>query len=223
MAKYLIHTCPKRLWYVKEYLIPSLEASGIALEDIQIHNDKNGKGILESFLKSADKCKDKSEGTWHLQDDILICSDFKSRTEELNDGLVCGIATIFDRDRKGYKGEVSLHKMWYSFPCIRIPNDLMQEFKDWFNTYMRDNPIYRHVIDSGKHDDMLFRMFLEANYEYKPIKIVNAAPNLVEHVDFLIGGSITNNTRVRKIQSLYFEEPNLVEDLQNALDKRRLI
>lgn len=223
MAEYLIHTCPSRLWYVKEYLIPNLEASGIPLEAIQIHEDKDGKGILESFLKSADKCKDESKGKWHLQDDILISSDFKSRTEELDDGLVCGIATEFDRDRKGYKGEVSLHQMWYSFPCIRIPNSLMQEFKNWYDTYMRNNPIYRHVISSGKNDDMLFRMFLEANYENKPIKIINAAPNLVEHVDFLIGGSVANNNRVTKIQALYFEEPNLVEELKDALDKRRLI
>ena len=34
--QYLIHTCPKRKWYVDEYLIPSMQDQGIHRQDMQI-------------------------------------------------------------------------------------------------------------------------------------------------------------------------------------------
>ena len=39
----MIHCCPKRIWYVEEYLIPSMLRQGIDRENIIVwKNNKNG-------------------------------------------------------------------------------------------------------------------------------------------------------------------------------------
>lgn len=213
----MIHTCPKRLWYVYKYLIPSLIQQNIARDSIIIHLDCNNAGALESFVLSANKCVTEDGGTWHLQDDILICRDFREKTESFDEGIVCGIATEYDRERKNHHGRVQLHQMWYSFPCIRIPDKIMREFADWYLKYFKTNVIYKHIVRSGKHDDMVFRMFLEATYEENELLITNMKPNLVEHVDWLIGGSTINYHRDKPIRALYFDDEELVSKLRERL------
>ena len=44
MPKYLIHCCNDRMWYVKEFLIPSMIKQGISTDDIFIYQDKNKIG-----------------------------------------------------------------------------------------------------------------------------------------------------------------------------------
>lgn len=218
-TKYIIHTCPQRLWYVEKYLIPSLQSQYIPRNSIFIQLDCNNIGTLENFIKSAKYAATEEGGVWHLQDDVLICKHFKQITEQYNEGIVCGIATKFDRERKECCGEVGLHQMWYSFPCIRIPNEVMNGFVEWFETYMRGNPVYRKLIESKKHDDMMFRMYLEDNYEEHELKITNLNPNIVEHIDWLIGGSVTNKIRDDKIiRSLYFKDEELVLQLEKELN-----
>ena len=43
--KYMIHCCPKRMWYVEEYLIPSMLRQGIDRDSIIIWNDNKGGEI----------------------------------------------------------------------------------------------------------------------------------------------------------------------------------
>ncbi len=219
MTTYMIHTCPDRLWYVENYLVPSLLARGIRQNQIIIHNDDKCMGALHSFVKSAKYATTEGEGIWHLQDDVVVCKDFKELTEKYDDGIVCGIATEFDRERKGWYGDVTLHQMWYSFPCIRIPNDILNAFAEWFVKYVQNNVIYTQIVHSKKHDDMMFRMYLESTYKEDDLKITNLNPNLVEHVDWLIGGSVTNKARGKKVMALYFNEPELVEELKECLKK----
>ena len=54
--RYMIHACPQRMWYVNDYLLPSLKAQGIPEEEIAIWNDTEGKGTLFSCLESFKAC-----------------------------------------------------------------------------------------------------------------------------------------------------------------------
>lgn len=68
MAKYMIHAVPQRMWYVKDYLIPSMVEQGINKKDITVYVDKKKEGNLQSFLKSfAQAGAWENEGTWHMQ------------------------------------------------------------------------------------------------------------------------------------------------------------
>ena len=89
--RYMIHACPARMWYVKDFLIPSMMSQGIRGDDITVWNDSGGKGNLASCLESFASLKDTPGGTWHLQDDVMICRDFAARTKELaGSSIICG-------------------------------------------------------------------------------------------------------------------------------------
>lgn len=215
MAKYMIHTCKTRDWYVEKYLIPSMLKQGIKRSDIIVYLDINEKGCLEACVKSfALTAEFNCEGVWHLQDDVLISSYFKEQTENNDSGIVCGFASKYDKEAKPGK-QRGIDNIWYSFPCIRIPNMIAEHFSVWFNSYLQDDKRFEMWIRKKKNDDLLFRYFLD-NY-YKNIEALNLAPNLVEHVDWLIGGSIINAHRGEIIRSIYWEEEKLVEDLKNCL------
>ena len=209
-----MHTCNDRLWYVHGYLMPSLMNQGISQDDIVMYRDINNDGCLQSFVKSIDYLPDDGY-MWHLQDDVLICSDFKDRTKQHYDtDLVCGFASKYDKQVKPGKYN-GIDNIWYSFPCIRINNSLLKHFSIWFNSSIQNDNRYREWLKSNKHDDLLFRYFLK-NY-YKGIKGTNLAPNLVEHIDWLLGGSIVNKQRGEIIRSVYWENEELVEKLKKNL------
>ena len=218
MANYLIHTCKERLWYVNDYLIPSMVKQGIDRRHIAIQADILKRGNLENCMQAFMECRSDG-GTWHLQDDVLIRRDFKEQTERLDDGIVCGIATRYDRDRTDKIGNVTVDGMWYSFPCIRIPNEIARGCAEWYYSQIVNNPVYAAKVKEQKHDDEIFRMYVKL--KCKNIQIINAVPNLVEHIDWLIGGSIVNTHRSDRVQALYFNDDELVKEWEvklNAVD-----
>ena len=212
MAKYLIHTCKKRLWYVEQYLIPSMRKQGIKKKDIYIYNDKTCEGQLKSLYKS---CEVIDEDVWHLQDDIIISTKFKELTEKYDEGLVCGFCNCFSKGRPGYVG---LESMWYSMPCIRIPNDIFKRFISW----MKSPEIQRRLqifFEENKHDDVFLQIFLKENYPN--LRLWNLAPNLVNHIDYLLGGSLINQGRSnsdKEIMSKYWDEPALLIAIEQELN-----
>ena len=220
MSKYMIHICNKRLWYVHGHLVPSLISQGIDQDDIILYRDINNDGCLKSSINSFKLAAEQEfDGMWHLQDDVLICSDFKKRTEENDDGIVCGFASSYDKNP--IKGKVTgVDNMWFSFPCIRIPTSILKHYTIWCDSYIINDNRYKNWIESNKNDDLLFRYFLKSYY--KDVEALNLAPNLVEHVDWLIGGSMINNDRDRIIRSLYWKENNLVDELSSQLKYRSL-
>ena len=215
MANYLIHTCNQRFRYVKDYLIPSMINQGISKEDVQIYLDVNNDGCLESCMQ-AFMSVPKDGNTWHLQDDVIICHDFKERTEkDYQEDIVCGYCFVGD-DKKRYIGSVSQRQMWYSFPCIQIPNKIARDCAKWFFNKAKRNPEDQVWIKMKKYDDSVFDVYLQ---DYHPdIKVLNLVPNLVDHIDYLIGGSVTNYMRPEKeTRALYFEDIELIKDLENEL------
>lgn len=210
MAKYIIHACPERMWYVYEYLIPSMKQQGIFDQDITVKCDNERLGNLESYMKSF-QYMDDEDGTWHITDDVIICRRFKEITELYDDGIVCGFS-VFPTNKVGL---VNYSDMWWSFPCIRIPNYLARECAKWFYSYAINQDEYKKRIESKIDDDWFFKEFLRLNYP--DIKVLNLQPSIVDHVDYLIGGSLVRGCIV-KIRAKYFDDQDLVKALEKKLN-----
>lgn len=216
MSKYLIHTCPKRIAYVQDYLIPSMLEQGIDKYDISFYLDADDKGCLESCMQSFLSLPANKDITWHLQDDIIISSEFRVQTEtDYMTDIICGYCYELDKnkDKIGYVKSID---MWYSFPCIAIRNKIARSCADWFyNRVVHDNS-YGVYVRSRKHDDTLFHIFME---DYWPdANILNLNPNLVDHIDYLIGGSTVNYIRQQKeTHAVYFQEKELIKKLEEKL------
>lgn len=216
MANYLIHACTDRLWYVQDYLIPSMKAQGICDHNIAIYLDENNEGCLESCMKAFLSVPIDNEGTWHLQDDVIVCSDFKERTEELgSERIVCGFCYEND-DRKKFVGKVSIKHLWYSFPCVKIPNKIARGCADWYFRYAKYAREYNTWVKLRKYDDSMFDIYLQDYHGDE--QILNVVPNLVDHIDYLIGGSIVNNIRPEKeTHSMFFKDRFLIDELERKL------
>ena len=213
MAKYMIHTMPKRVWYVKKYLIPSMLLQGISNDDILVYNDIEREGNLKACMSAFAQVDTSAEGTWHLQDDVIICHDFKEMTEKYDSGIVCAFKSIYDGELM--PGRMGVKEMWFSFPCIRIPNDIAIKCSKWVLTYMIGNPIYKNWWEQGVNDDLLFRQFVWENYPNRTV--LNLNPNLVDHIDYLIGGTVNSNSRITEIRARYFKDEYLVDELKEKL------
>ena len=214
----LIHACPNRMWYVDEFLIPSLKAQGI--EDIGVHLDDTGRGNLWSCIDSFEECGRHPGDTWHLQDDVLICHDFAEQIQEIPTGIVaCGFChTLFEPFNRPMVGMQPPVFMFNSFPCIRIPNEVTAEFVEWFKTDAIKRDEYQDWVRSGIHDDGFWHDFYE---EQHPNDFVyNIAPALVEHVDWIIGGSIANDWRGYICRASYWDDEYLVDNLIQKVASR---
>lgn len=215
-VRYLIHTCPKRIWYVREFLIPSMLEQGISDDDILVYNDENRDGQLTSFLKSYDYIK--GEDTWHLQDDIIISKNFRKIAEERKEEIVCGFCNSYSTQQPGRN---NAYNMWYSMPCIRISDNIFKGFYEWmFKPETRKK--FRHYFMENKHDDVFLQFYVRENCPQ--MVIYNVAPNMVNHIDHLIGGSLINQMRdknTQEIMSSYWDEPELLEEIEEQLNDYR--
>lgn len=213
--KYMIHTIPSRLWYVQEFLVPSMVKQGIKKEDIIIYNDVNYDGNLKSFINSS---KTLDYDCWHLQDDIVISSKFKEETEKHYADVMNGFCNIYSKDFP--VGYTKPNDMWYSFPCIFIKKEIMDEFLEWLDNTAPKITKYSDWIRLNKYDDSLFKAFLEARHE--DMIVYNMVPNIINHVDYLINGSVINSARKKdkNVSSLYWEEPpELIEKLRKDISE----
>lgn len=218
--KYLIHTCNKRLWYVKKYLIPSMIKQGIENSDIIIYLDKYNKGNLTSYLNSCKYIRDHIEDDliWHLQDDVLICKDFKIKTETLSSkaDIVCGFCCFyFDESKYYFTGLHRVNYMWLSFPCIMIHKKLTTGFIDWFELNVVSGKIYQDKYKTNRMDDFFFITYIRTRHARTDC--YNVLPNLVEHIDYLIGNSTLHPGKICK--SIWFEDKYLVDNLKIKLKK----
>ena len=211
----MIHACQDRMWYVKEFLLPSLQAQGLEAE---IWLDTKSKGNLWSCMESFKACGKREGETWHLQDDVLLCHDFAERIE--TDGsVICGFChTLFEPFNHPRVGYVPAVFMFNSFPCICIPNEIAGECADWFYNDARHRDEYQEWVQSDKHDDGFWHDFFTEKHKHD--RVWNLAPALVEHVDWLIGGSTVNDWRGYVCRASYWEDEYLVEDLRRKLARR---
>jgi hypothetical protein len=213
LIKVLIHACNQRLWYVHKYLVPSLKAQGI--DDVQIFLDKDHLGCVFACMKCFSELTGDGH-TWHLQDDVVIAENFKELAEsyEWFNGIVCGIRTRYDEGRPDGDGTPMVDKgaMWSSFPCIRIPDTLAKSCAFSFE----HSSYYDKWRKTNRGDDMIFRKFLRRSVPDAPY--INAIPNLVDHIDYLLGWSTSEVKAKRKLPSraLHFD-PSVAEKLSAKL------
>ena len=217
-TKYIIHACLDRMWYIDDYLIPSMIDQGIDPSDIKVGCDTKRVGNLQSCMDIFSHIT-QIGGTWHMQDDVIICRDFKKRTEEISmehsHDVVCGFVIEKDGNSK-HVGYVKPQEMWWSFPCIWIPNNLARECVHWFYDVARYKSIYSWMIPTKKYDDYFFKEFMIVNYP--DYKVLNLKPNLVDHIDYLLGGTVINKERKNKnVRAVWFEDLDLVENLEKKL------
>ena len=216
--KVLIHACPARMWYVEDFLYPSLRDQGLPAEDIEIWNDADGKGNLISCMESFAARPEGDGGTWHIQDDVLVCRDFARRCRENDAGVVYGFCNERFTDDPRQRGRVHLPDAWHSFQCVRIPDAYARECADWFFTDAQHRFILSAWVKTGKMDDTFFQSFLEDRHACDTV--LNLAPNLVDHVDWLIGGSVVNAWRGYIARAHFWEDEDLLEDLKRKLKER---
>ena len=225
MAYYMIHTCLSRFWYVRDFLLPSLIAQGIEPQHIFIYKDRNKIGNLRSWVDSCNRLEYQARSNpnlthvWHLQDDVVISKDFKKITEEYEKhDIVCGFTCGYDKEPEPGTFLVFEQKMWYSFPCINISTALTSEFARWANYNLWQSQYFAESVKRGNCDDLIFREWL---YDNKgDLEEINLAPNIVNHIDKWINGSVCNQHRDpdKDTMSIFWNEPDVLDNLKSELE-----
>ena len=214
----MIHACPQREWYVNEFLVPSLRTQGIDAKEITVWVDRHGIGNLASCLASFSEVAELSGETWHLQDDVIICKDFAERARAAPKGIVCGFCVKRYEDALVFGKTTTMFQWQSSFPCIKIPNAIAGEFVEWIHRE-KHRPGVAQYVQTGKKDDTLFYAFCQE--KYPKMEIFNADPHLVDHIDWLIGGSTINQGRGFVARSCRWRDEDLIIQLQNEMVRRR--
>lgn len=213
----LVHACPQRMWFVEDFILPELEKQGA--ENVAVWNDVEKKGNLKSCME-AFASMEGDGGTWHIQDDVLLCSDFVKRCEEHDDGLVYGFCCRNFNDRLDAYGEVYVPDAWNSFQCVRIPNEYARECAEWVYSEAwkteSDSAELPILIRVNKGDDTFFHEYIKARHPYGTA--LNLKPNLVDHIDYLIGGSAVN-FRDYLARAEFWDEPERVEELKERIKR----
>ena len=215
----LIHACPQRMWYVEDFLVPDLLAQGA--DSVAIWNDDAGLGNLGACVMSFSMMHGSGE-TWHLQDDVLPCRDFVARIREHPGGVAYGFCTKLFGDDISLGGLVYAQDAWHSFQCVCIPDRYARDFAAWFSRgdwKNSPNPELYTMQKLGKGDDSFFREYLLS--EHGTESVINYAPNLVEHIDWLIGGSSLGHWQRHMPRSARWEDEELVSELRERLRQRR--
>ena len=217
--KVMIHAIPERMWYVEDYLAPSLAGA-----EIRIWNDAGRRGNLRSCMEAFAACEGEGE-TWHIQDDVLLCRDFLQRAGSFPAGVpVYGFCCEYFLDDPGVSGEVYMEDCWHSFQCVRIPDAWARECAEWVLSRQWERESFNLSLPAfeaaGEGDDTFFREYLLARHGTGTA--INARPNLAEHVDLLLGGSSLHQYRDYQARAHWWEDGDLVAGLRYALRERRL-
>ena len=100
----------------------------------------------------------------------------------------------------------------------------MIEFIDWYDAFDPKNKKYKRVLkefEGNNDDDTLFLEFIRQTHP--AIRTVNITPNLVDHVDYLIGGSVLFDRKQKIHRACYLtnKDKARVERLSQKLKKRQ--
>lgn len=217
--KILIHACPQRMWYVEEFLMPQLREQGA--EEIEIWNDTEQVGNLEACLRSFET-RTGDGGTWHMQDDVLPCRDFVQRCRVLDEGVVYGFTCRNFGDRLDAWGRVYAPDAWHSFQCVRIPDAYARDCAAWVRSgaWRKESamPELEMLWKLAQGDDSFFHEFMVCRHFGD--EVLNVRPNLVEHVDWLIGGSVLHSWQDFLARSEYWEDQELIRELSTWIRAR---
>ena len=191
---------------------------GISRDHIEVWMDRQQDGCLFSCMKCFAEYGKRGGGRWHLQDDVVVSKRFRELTEAHDEGVVAGFFREEWQSVTPQAGNVPAVYLWNSFQCIRIPDEVIRECAEWFFTDALYQDIYREAVETNKMDDSLFYDFF-ANYRTGDM-VLNLKPNIVDHVDYLIGGSVINQSRGKAARADLWEDLGEVEELKAKLARR---
>ena len=220
--KYVIQSCSSRLWYVQNFLVPDMLSQGIKESDICVLNDDDSLGCLWHYIRTCEIVLRKypnEPGVWRLQDDVLISSTFKEATEAAPKDIVCnGYLATEESDDYDKVGLVAVKDYWYSFPCIYVPNEITRGFLEWFKYKVVREGKHSKQLQKRKYDDYFFWLSMQA--QRKDALILNMYPNIIQHVDYLLNGSVVNQKRkAGKAKAYYWLETEREEELAQRIAK----
>ena len=207
----MIHAAPSRMKYVTEFLQPRLKAQGF--QEIIVWNDSESLGCREAYLESFRSLPETGH-TWHLQDDVLPDKRFYEwATSEWAEypGIINGFGCGNYTPRSRFGNAHNMEDMVYSFPCMRIPNEVAKDFLKWFEAAREKDINILEKLPSGKFIDYFFKLYIGNND--KGIAIYNFFPNIVEHVDEYITGSLVNKQREKLAKAIQFDDDEALKDL----------
>ena len=124
---------------------------------------------------------------------------------------------LYDGDIEEKKGAVNRLNMGFSFPCIRIPNEWARGCSKWVLESVVGNPVYERYWKKGVNDDWAFRTYLKEFH--KDCVALNIMPNLVDHVDYLLGGG-SGGMRTKPVRAQYWDCPKIIKELEDAINGR---
>ena len=79
------------------------------------------------------------------------------------------------------------------------------------------NFVYEKYWKDGVNDDWAFRTYIQ---EFHKDELgLNLAPNLVNHIDYLLGGGSGKSKRKNPCVAQYWEDDDLVQELEKSLNK----
>lgn len=201
--------------------MPDMMRQGISKEDIIIWNDKKQEGNLRAWVKSCEEIKNKypeEEGMWHLQDDVVLTDDFAEKSVQVAkmDMIVNAFCSKRSNPKKyASTGKRLVKRYWFSFPCMYIPNRYISDFLRWYYEDAVTTEPYKSVVEQNKGDDYLF--WVSVKVWHRTDYIFNLVPNLADHIDFLLGGSVVNVERTGFARAEYFEDKAKVEQLEKDI------
>lgn len=191
---------------------------GIPRDSIEVWMDKDRDGCLFSCMKCFAEYGKRDGARWHMQDDVVISRDFREKTEQYNDGIVSGFFREEWQPLTPLSGRVPAVFMWNSFQCIRLPDEIIRGCAEWFFTEAVHDDRYKEYIDMRKCDDTMFYIYMAEHqgdqYCY------NLEPSIVDHVDYLIGGSVINRWRGHPARGDLWEDESIIEELKDKLARR---
>ena len=96
---------------------------------------------------------------------------------------------------------------------------------DWYDAYDPTKDCYKRVqkeFEGDKDDDTLFLAFI--TNKHPSIRTVNISPCLVDHIDYLIGGSVLFDRKTKIHRACYLSEKDkiLVDNLTKKINNRGL-
>ena len=214
---YIIHTSPKRINFVKKYMVPCFKKYGI--NNMIVWNDEDMIGQLNAWtdcarwilLKKSDYI-----GTWHLEDDVLPCQNFKELSEKLPEtaDVIQGFITENkDFDFNGTIGLSTIKDLPYGTQCIYIPNAFLDGFVKFFDEYVKTGNYRARQYNCGTlYADAVLRAYLRRYHRNATLNNLDSC--MVEHIDYLIGGRSVKNQKLHNTKARKFDNYDEVKNLE---------
>lgn len=189
--KYCIRKVPERNTKYLEKLLP----------EAIIVNDVNHNGAIWSFLKSIETADD---DCIYIQDDMLLCKDFKSRAETYvkqypDEVIVFSTLSEIKNKQKTIQTEgfyTARNGGWLL--ATYIPKDIARAFKLFFITEQyKKIPQYKRYLKS-QFDDIFFCRWLDM-FTSKKVFVTN--PSLCGHNE--LEKSVINPSRPKRISPMF--------------------